>query len=74
MMRKMAGPTETVRLCDRSARPSLLCECPWGQFHAVTLYVNGFPHKRIVRKDSQLLETQVREWLNAPHLEWRTPE
>lgn len=68
IVNKDATAPETIKLCDDRREPG---PCPWGKFVAVTLYVNGFPHKRVIRRSQQLLESQVRAWLESPLPEWR---
>lgn len=59
----------TVKLC---AEPGAVttCECPWGRFYEALLFMNGFPYKRILRKNRTILESQVEQWLADPAAEW----
>lgn len=71
MVTKEASEPRKIRLCRPEMHTWVLGEeCPWGIFHIVTLYLNGFPHKRVIRRDPDVLVLAVREWLASPLPEW----
>ncbi len=59
-----------------AAEPDLLdvADRVWGDHWVAVLYVNGFPHKRIIRRDRGMLVALVREWLLSPLVEWSVIE